>query len=59
MVPGFIDPPSPAAPLSEWEAFLRELKGVPHEGHAIWRKSVQQAERMIVKKRAALENQEP
>jgi hypothetical protein len=28
-VTGFIDPPSPFAPRSEWEAFLVELKALP------------------------------
>ncbi|GFO81233.1 MAG: hypothetical protein A49_08600 [Methyloceanibacter sp.] len=48
----FIDPPSPFAPLNEWEAYLATLKTYPREEVA---DLIQEAEAEIAERRKAPE----
>jgi hypothetical protein len=47
-MPGFIDPPSPYAPVTQWRAFLKELAAMPQD-HQI-RLEIKYARRMLALK---------
>lgn len=47
----FIDPPSPFAPLTEWQAFLAEMKAIDEPNDDV-RAAIANAERVIAEMQA-------
>lgn len=50
MYNGFIDPPSPFAPLDEWRKFLREMETEPHPRAVEIERAIDNAKREIARR---------